>query len=121
MDLESTEDRLGCRQCSIQRFLGREDIDELVLGWPQVAVALAPSFDVSLYTGRGCPAQCTFCLWPQTIGGHKYRVRSAQNVADEMAYMKRLFPQVKEFFFDDDTFTANLPRAHTNSPSSPPV
>lgn len=66
---------------------------------------------LSLYTGRGCPAQCTFCLWPQTIGGHKYRVRSPQNVADEMAYMKRLFPQVKEFFFDDDTFTANLPRA----------
>lgn len=66
---------------------------------------------ISLYTGRGCPAQCTFCLWPQTIGGHKYRVRSAQNVADEMAYLKRLFPQVKEFFFDDDTFTANLPRA----------
>jgi hopanoid biosynthesis associated radical SAM protein HpnJ len=66
---------------------------------------------VSLYTGRGCPAQCTFCLWPQTIGGHKYRVRSPQNVADEMAYMQRLFPHVKEFFFDDDTFTANLPRA----------
>src|SRR5499433_4313543 len=66
---------------------------------------------VSLYTGRGCPAQCTFCLWPQTIGGHKYRVRSPQTVADEMAYMKKLFPQVREFFFDDDTFTANLPRA----------
>ncbi|MBN2508068.1 MAG: hopanoid biosynthesis associated radical SAM protein HpnJ [Verrucomicrobia bacterium] len=66
---------------------------------------------LSLYTGRGCPGQCTFCLWPQTIGGHRYRVRSPQNVADEMAYMKRLFPQVKEFFFDDDTFTANLPRA----------
>jgi hopanoid biosynthesis associated radical SAM protein HpnJ len=66
---------------------------------------------VSLYTGRGCPAQCTFCLWPQTIGGHKYRVRSPQNVADEMFYMKKLFPQVREFFFDDDTFTANLPRA----------
>jgi len=32
-------------------------------------------------------------------------------VADEMAYMKKLFPQVREFFFDDDTFTANLPRA----------
>jgi len=66
---------------------------------------------LSLYTGRGCPAHCTFCLWPQTIGGHQYRVRSAQNVAAEMAYLKRLFPQVKEFFFDDDTFTANLPRA----------
>ena len=66
---------------------------------------------VSFYTGRGCPAQCIFCLWPQTIGGHKYRVRSAQNVAAEMAHAKKLFPQVQEFFFDDDTFTANLPRA----------
>jgi radical SAM superfamily enzyme YgiQ (UPF0313 family) len=66
---------------------------------------------LSLYTGRGCPAQCAFCLWPQTIGGHKYRVRSARNVADEMAYLRATFPQVQEFFFDDDTFTANLPRA----------
>jgi hopanoid biosynthesis associated radical SAM protein HpnJ len=66
---------------------------------------------VSLYTGRGCPAQCTFCLWPQTIGGHKYRVRSPENVAAEMAHAKQIFPQVQEFFFDDDTFTANLPRA----------
>jgi hopanoid biosynthesis associated radical SAM protein HpnJ len=66
---------------------------------------------LSLYTGRGCPAQCTFCLWPQTIGGHKYRVRSTENVAAEMAHAKKLFPQVQEFFFDDDTFTANLPRA----------
>jgi radical SAM superfamily enzyme YgiQ (UPF0313 family) len=66
---------------------------------------------LSFYTGRGCPAQCTFCLWPQTIGGHRYRVRSAENVGAEMAHLRRLFPQVKEFFFDDDTFTANLPRA----------
>jgi radical SAM superfamily enzyme YgiQ (UPF0313 family) len=66
---------------------------------------------VSLYTGRGCPAQCTFCLWPQTIGGHRYRVRSPENVAAEMAYLKKCFPQVREFFFDDHTFTANLPRA----------
>ena len=66
---------------------------------------------VSHYTGRGCPAQCTFCLWPQTVGGHKYRARSPENVAREMAHAKALFPQVKEFFFDDDTFTAYAPRA----------
>ncbi len=66
---------------------------------------------VSHYTGRGCPAQCTFCLWPQTVGGHKYRARSAEGVAREMAHAKALFPQVKEFFFDDDTFTAYQPRA----------
>jgi hopanoid biosynthesis associated radical SAM protein HpnJ len=66
---------------------------------------------VSHYTGRGCPAQCTFCLWPQTVGGHKYRAKSPAGVAREMAHAKKLFPQVKEFFFDDDTFTAYQPRA----------
>ena len=33
---------------------------------------------VSLYTTRGCPAQCTFCLWPQTLSGHPWRKRSKQ-------------------------------------------
>jgi len=66
---------------------------------------------VSVYTGRGCPAQCIFCLWPQTIAGHRYRVRSPGNVAAEIAHAKKLFPQTREFFFDDDTFTANMPRA----------
>jgi hopanoid biosynthesis associated radical SAM protein HpnJ len=66
---------------------------------------------VSLYTGRGCRSRCTFCLWPQTIGGHRYRTRSPQNVAAEIALGQSYFPQVKEFFFDDDTFTDDLPRA----------
>ncbi len=66
---------------------------------------------VSHYTGRGCPAQCTFCLWPQTVGGHQYRAKSPAAVGREMAHAKALFPQVKEFFFDDDTFTAYAPRA----------
>jgi hopanoid biosynthesis associated radical SAM protein HpnJ len=66
---------------------------------------------VSLYTGRGCRSKCTFCLWPQTVGGHRYRVRSAANVEAEMVRAKVYFPHVKEFFFDDDTFTDDLPRA----------
>ena len=66
---------------------------------------------VSLYTGRGCRSKCTFCLWPQTVGGQRYRTRSASHVAEEMAQAARLFPQVREFFFDDDTFTDDLPRA----------
>ena len=66
---------------------------------------------ISLYTGRGCKSRCTFCLWPQTVGGHRYRVRSPGHVAEEIALAKRYFPQVREFFFDDDTFTDNLPRA----------
>jgi hopanoid biosynthesis associated radical SAM protein HpnJ len=66
---------------------------------------------ISIYTGRGCKSRCTFCLWPQTVGGHRYRTRSVEHVVAEIAQAKRNFPQVKEFFFDDDTFTDNLPRA----------
>ena len=65
---------------------------------------------LSLYTGRGCRSKCTFCLWPQTIGGHLYRVRSVDSVEAEMTRAKQLFPQVREYFFDDDTLTDNLPR-----------
>ena len=66
---------------------------------------------LSLYTGRGCKSRCTFCLWPQTVGGHRYRVRSVAHVIEEIRLARSYFPQVKEFFFDDDTFTDNLPRA----------
>jgi hopanoid biosynthesis associated radical SAM protein HpnJ len=66
---------------------------------------------VSLYTGRGCRSQCTFCLWPQTVGGHRYRTRSVEHVLGEMERIPTSFPQVKEVFFDDDTFTDDRPRA----------
>lgn len=68
---------------------------------------------ISLYTGRGCRARCTYCLWPQTISGHKYRVRSSENVYEEMAWAASHLPSVKEYFFDDDTFTEDAARAET--------
>ncbi len=66
---------------------------------------------VALYTTRGCPAQCTFCLWPQTLSGHPWRKRSVQRVAAELAKAREYWPWVKEFFFDDDTF--NIQKART--------
>ena len=65
---------------------------------------------VSLYTTRGCPALCTFCLWPQTISGHRWRTRSADDVAAEVRWTLENFPQVAEIFFDDDTFNIRKER-----------
>ena len=65
---------------------------------------------VSIYTSRGCPAQCTFCLWPQTMSGHRWRTRSIENVVAEIERTKELFPAAREIFFDDDTFTWNKAR-----------
>ncbi|MGV8920749.1 MAG: hopanoid biosynthesis associated radical SAM protein HpnJ [Pseudomonas sp.] len=69
---------------------------------------------VSIYTGRGCRSKCTFCLWPQTVGGHRYRVRSAANVIAEAKWIKENMPEVKELMFDDDTFTdsSQMDRVH---------
>src|SRR5260370_30651740 len=59
---------------------------------------------VSFYTTRGCPALCTFCMWPQTISGHAWRTRSTDNVTRAEKQAIEYFPQMNEIFFDDDTF-----------------
>lgn len=65
---------------------------------------------ISFYTTRGCPAKCTFCLWPQTFDGHMWRQRSVDDVANEVKHALELFPETKEIFFDDDTFTIGKER-----------
>ena len=62
---------------------------------------------VSIYTSRGCPAKCTFCLWPHTYSGRRIRTRSPENVYQEVKWIKENLPQVQDIIFDDDTFTAN--------------
>ena len=52
-------------------------------------------------------AHCTFCVYPQTLHGHKYRLRSPENVVAEFQYIADNFPDVKEIVIEDDTFTAN--------------
>ncbi|HEX2769347.1 MAG TPA: hopanoid biosynthesis associated radical SAM protein HpnJ [Geobacteraceae bacterium] len=66
---------------------------------------------VSLYTSRGCPARCTFCLWPQTYSGQRMRTRSPENVYEEVLWIKENLPEVREISFDDDTFSADRKHA----------
>ncbi len=61
---------------------------------------------VTITTSRGCPFQCIFCVYPQTMMGHKLRLRSVENVVEEIEYIIRSFNGVKSIFFEDDTFTA---------------
>lgn len=65
---------------------------------------------IQIFTGRGCPARCNFCVYPQTLHGHQYRLRSPENVIGEMEYIIENFPDVKEIVFEDDTFTISKER-----------
>lgn len=66
---------------------------------------------VSIYSSRGCPSKCIYCLWPQTFSGRSMRCRSPQNVYDEVKWIVDNIPGVREISFDDDTFTANREHA----------
>lgn len=66
--------------------------------------------EVQIMTARGCIARCTFCVYPQTIHGWKYRTRSPQNIADEFQWIKENMPEIREIGIEDDTFTGNQKR-----------
>jgi hopanoid biosynthesis associated radical SAM protein HpnJ len=112
-------DRNGAVHCNEDRSI-LENMDELPFVTPiykrdlvieNYFIGYLKHPYLSFYTGRGCKSRCTFCLWPQTVGGHRYRTRSVENVVAEVAWAKQAFPKVKEFFFDDDTFTDDPGRA----------
>ena len=35
---------------------------------------------ITILGSRGCPYHCTYCLFPQTFMGHRYRLRSIENI-----------------------------------------
>ncbi|CAG0973974.1 anaerobic magnesium-protoporphyrin IX monomethyl ester cyclase [Geobacteraceae bacterium] len=66
---------------------------------------------VSIYSSRGCPSKCIYCLWPQTFSGRAMRTRSPQNVYEEVKWIVDNIPEMRELSFDDDTFTADRTHA----------
>ncbi|GMU91591.1 MAG: hypothetical protein AMXMBFR4_06490 [Candidatus Hydrogenedentota bacterium] len=88
-----------------------ENLDDLAFpAWKHVDIYDYRDFGklfpfLTLISGRGCRAKCTFCQLPQVMNGHRYRTRSVENVCDEIEYDLKLFPSLKEIMFEDDTLT----------------
>jgi radical SAM superfamily enzyme YgiQ (UPF0313 family) len=64
---------------------------------------------MNMMTSRGCPYRCSFCLWPQSMYGHKQRFRSLDNVFSEINELVDRH-ELKEVNIDDGTFTTNKKR-----------
>jgi len=62
---------------------------------------------ISIFTSRGCNAQCNYCVYPQQMFGRRQRRRSLENIVAEFEYIDKELPQVKEVLIDDDTFSFN--------------
>lgn len=65
---------------------------------------------VQIWSARGCPYRCTFCQYPQTFSGHKFRARSPEDFVSELEWIEKNLPQVKEVFVEDDTMTVDKRR-----------
>ena len=72
--------------------------------------ALARYPMIQIWSSRGCPNMCTFCLYPQVFSGRIFRARSPKNFVAELEWIKENLPQVKEIFIEDDTFTVDKKR-----------
>lgn len=73
----------------------------------QDTINYRPQFLVS--TSRGCPFGCSFCVYPQTISGRKFRKRSARKIVDDIEILIKKY-NAKVIDFDDDTFTVDMDR-----------
>jgi radical SAM superfamily enzyme YgiQ (UPF0313 family) len=62
---------------------------------------------VSIFSSRGCPSKCFYCMYSQVMFGKAYRKRSAKNLYDECVYITKNFPEVKEILIDDDNFAVD--------------
>lgn len=100
MDLITDLDEIPFAAELVEEFLNPKDYFFAASAYPEIQI----------FTGRGCPARCYFCVYPQTIHGHKYRVRSAKNVVDEFEYIVNKLPEIKEVVIEDDTFTIDKER-----------
>jgi radical SAM superfamily enzyme YgiQ (UPF0313 family) len=62
-----------------------------------------------ILTSRGCPYGCCFCQ-VEHISGKKFRGRSAENILDEIAWLRRDYG-VRSLIFDDDNLFIDKKRA----------
>ncbi len=73
------------------------------------SVMCMPNRRISIITSRGCPYHCTFCF--HGIFGHRFRARTAENVAEEIELLSKRYG-VRGINFEDDTFILDRQRVY---------
>ncbi len=62
-----------------------------------------------IFSSRGCPVNCVFCQ-VKSIQGSRFRPRAAEDVLDEIAWLKETYG-IRSLTFDDDNFFTSRRRA----------
>ncbi|MCD6080943.1 MAG: radical SAM protein [Candidatus Omnitrophica bacterium] len=92
-----------------------KDLDQLPWPWrkdlPMECYVDAPGGMplpcAQMWTSRGCPYRCIFCLWPHIMyHGNSYRMRDPEKVVDEMEFLIKEM-KFRSIYIDDDTTNVN--------------
>jgi len=108
----TNSDRLFCSSLDLDSMPFVSSIYKKHLDIKKYSLSQSLYPEVQIFTGRGCPFLCSFCSWPENMMGRKNRTRSIDNIISELDYIKNKLPEVKEVFFEDDTFTINENRVN---------
>lgn len=66
--------------------------------------AFLPVPNLQMFSSRGCPYHCTFCMWTfARYGNPQVRFRDPDDILDEIEWCMKRWP-FKAVYFDDDTF-----------------
>ncbi len=68
-----------------------------------------PEPALQVWGSRGCPFSCSYCIWPQIMGGNRYRPRNVDRILDEIEHVTVQFGS-RSVYFDDDTFNIGKER-----------
>ncbi len=69
-----------------------------------------PDSRYSVLLGRGCPYQCTYCInhaFKKVASGSYVRIRSVDNIMEEIRDLAVRFPKSKEIYLEVETFGVN--------------
>lgn len=64
---------------------------------------------LNIWSSRGCPFHCKFCILPQVMYHNKIRTYSTDRIIEEIKYVKKKF-NIHSVMFDDDCFNYSKKR-----------
>jgi anaerobic magnesium-protoporphyrin IX monomethyl ester cyclase len=72
-----------------------------IISWDKIPKELI-GWEIPVMAGIGCPFKCTFCDF---TGLHKVKLRSIDNVIEELKLIQKTYPGIPVYFTDDNLFT----------------
>ena len=86
-----------------------EDADVSRYAYALKADPICEYREIQIYTSRGCPYRCVYCVARHAyFGAPTWRPRAAESVVAEIAALAAKYPEVEGFFFDDELHNADV-------------